>query len=201
MANGIALPPVIVNTVSELSEEQEMKLREYSESIIVKDVRSHERLIDEVALFLHRVVAELPEDKRSVISHMHSANEPLQGKTVLIAEDDMRTLFVMTKVLAEQGLIPIKAENGLRALEIAQERSDIDIFLMDIMMPLMDGYEAISALRGLDAYVDTPIIALTAKAMKEDRARCLEAGASDYLSKPVEQNTLLSLMRVWLSKR
>ena len=192
---------MIVNTVSELSEEQEMKLREYSESIIVKDVRSHERLIDEVALFLHRVVAELPEDKRSLISHMHSANEPLQGKTVLIAEDDMRTLFVMTKVLAEQGLIPIKAENGLRVLEIARERSDIDIFLMDIMMPLMDGYEAISALRELDAYGDTPIIALTAKAMKEDRARCLEAGASDYLSKPVEQNTLLSLMRVWLSKR
>ena len=121
---------------------------------------------------------------------MHSANEPLQGKTVLIAEDDMRTLFVMTKVLAEQGLIPIKAENGLQALEIARERSDIDIFLMDIMMPLMDGYEAISALRELDAYGDTPIIALTAKAMKEDRARCLEAGASDYLSKPVEQNTL-----------
>ena len=201
VAQGIALPPVIVNTVSELSEEQEMKLREYSESIIVKDVRSHERLIDEVALFLHRVVAELPEDKRSLISHMHSANEPLQGKTVLIAEDDMRTLFVMTKVLAEQGLIPIKAENGLRALEIARERSDIDIFLMDIMMPLMDGYEAISALRELEAYGDTPIIALTAKAMKEDRARCLEAGASDYLSKPVEQNTLLSLMRVWLSKR
>lgn len=196
----ISLPPVIVYTVRELTMDEEIALRNYADSIILKDVRSQERLIDEVALFLHRVVNELPEDKKRVIRHLHESDEHLKGRKILIVEDDMRTMFAMTKVLASHGINPIKAENGQKALDILRVNPDVDLILMDMMMPVMDGYEAMQQIRAQSAFVNLPIIALTAKAMKEDRKKCLEAGATDYLSKPVDMDRLLSLVRVWLCR-
>lgn len=196
----INMPPVIIYTVRELTREEDEALRKYAKSIIIKDVRSQERLIDEVALFLHRVVNELPEDKKKVIRNLHESDDNLKGKKVLIAEDDMRTMFAMTKILASHGLNPIKADNGKKALEVLKQNPDIDIILMDMMMPEMDGYEASRCIREMPEYNHLPIIALTAKAMKEDRKKCLDAGASDYLSKPVDQDRLLSLIRVWLCR-
>lgn len=194
------MPPVIVYTVRELSMEEEIALRNYADSIILKDVRSQERLIDEVALFLHRVVNELPEDKKRVIHHLHESDDHLKGRKILIVEDDMRTMFAMTKVLAGHGVNPIKAENGQKALDTLQANNDVDLVLMDMMMPVMDGYEAMQRIRAMPMFVNLPIIALTAKAMKEDRKKCLEAGATDYLSKPVDMDRLLSLVRVWLCR-
>jgi CheY-like chemotaxis protein/signal transduction histidine kinase/HAMP domain-containing protein len=196
----ISLPPVIVYTVRELTMDEEIALRNYADSIILKDVRSQERLIDEVALFLHRVVSELPEDKKRVIRHLHESDEHLKGRKILIVEDDMRTMFAMTKVLAGHGINPVKAENGQKALDVLQLNPDVDLILMDMMMPVMDGYEAMQRIRGIPAFTNLPIIALTAKAMKEDRKKCLEAGATDYLSKPVDMDRLLSLVRVWLCR-
>ena len=196
----INMPPVIIYTVRELTKEEDEALRKYAKSIIIKDVRSQERLIDEVALFLHRVVNELPEDKKNVIRHLHESDDNLKGKKVLVVEDDMRTMFAMTKILAGHGLNPIKADNGKKALEILKLHPDVDLILMDMMMPEMDGYEASRRIRELPEFSHLPIIALTAKAMKEDRKKCLDAGASDYLSKPVDQDRLLSLIRVWLCR-
>ena len=199
-AEKLPLPPIIIHTMRDLSTEEELFLRNYAESIIVKDVRSQERLIDEVALFLHRVVRDLPEEKRRAIMHLHESNEPLRGKKVLIVEDDMRTMFAMARMLAGHGVHPLKAENGERALAMLAEHPDTDLVLMDMMMPVMDGYEATRSVRAQQAYEKLPIIALTAKAMKEDRQRCLEAGATDYLSKPVDPDRLASLMRVLLCR-
>jgi len=195
---AIPLPPIIVHTVRELTVDEEMALRRYADSIILKDVRSQERLIDEVALFLHRVVSELPAEKRQAIQHLHESDEPLKGKTVMVVEDDMRTMFAMSRLLAGHGVNPLKAENGEKALALLNEHPDVDLVLMDMMMPVVDGYEALERIRSQERFSHLPIIALTAKAMKEDRQKCLEAGASDYLSKPVEEDRLLSLMRVWL---
>jgi CheY-like chemotaxis protein len=199
-AEKLPLPPIIVHTVRELTGDEELFLRTYAESIIVKDVRSQERLIDEVALFLHRVVRDLPEDNRRAILHLHESDEPLRGKKVLIVEDDMRTMFAMARVLTGHGVAPIKAENGERALALLAEHPDTDLVLLDMMMPVMDGYEAARQIRSQPAFARLPIVALTAKAMKEDRQRCLEAGATDYLSKPVDPDRLLSLMRVLLCR-
>lgn len=192
------LPPVIIHTVRELTMEEELFLRHFSDSIIIKDVRSHERLVDEVALFLHRVVQELPEDKRQAIFHLRQSDEPLRGKKVLIVEDDMRTMFAMARMLAGHGVHPIKAENGERALAMLAEHPDTDLVLLDMMMPVMDGYETARRLRQDPAFTQLPVIALTAKAMREDRQKCLEAGCTDYLSKPVDPDRLTSLMRVML---
>jgi len=194
------LPPVIVYTVRELTRDEEMELRNYTESIIIKDVRSSERLVDEVALFLHRVVSELPESKRRIIRHLHESDRALTGKKVLIVEDDMRTMFAMVKLLASNGMVPVKAENGQRALEILEQDDEVQVVLMDMMMPVMDGYETSRRLRADARWSKLPIIALTAKAMKADRAKCIEAGATDYLSKPVDPDRLMSLMRVWLCR-
>jgi signal transduction histidine kinase/DNA-binding response OmpR family regulator len=199
-SENIALPPVIIHTVRELTLEEEYILRNYADSIILKDVRSQERLIDEIALFLHRVVRDLPEENQRAILYLRESNEPLQGKKLLIVEDDMRTMFGMARILGGYGILPIKAENGKRAVTILDEQPDIDLVLMDIMMPVMDGYEAIRLIRSQERFVKLPIIALTAKAMKEDRQKCLEAGATDYLSKPVDPDRLISLMRVLLCR-
>ncbi|MEI6543955.1 MAG: response regulator [Methylococcales bacterium] len=196
----INMPPVIVYTVRELTREEETALRNYANSIILKDVRSQERLIDEVALFLHRVIKDLPEDKKRVIQHLHESDEHLNARKVLIVEDDMRTMFAMSKILAEHGLIILKADNGEKALSVLNKHPDVDLVLMDLMMPIMDGYEASRAIRALPQFTNLPIIALTAKAMKEDRKKCIDAGASDYLTKPVDQDRLLSLIRVWLCR-
>jgi PAS domain S-box-containing protein len=199
-AEKLPLPPIIVHTVRELTTDEEYFLRSYADSVIVKDVRSQERLIDEVALFLHRVVRDLPEENRRAILHLHESNEPLRGKKVLIVEDDMRTMFAMARLLASHGVHPIKAENGERALAVLGENPDTDLVLLDMMMPVMDGYEAARRIRALPELGRVPIVALTAKAMKEDRMRCLEAGATDYLSKPVDPERLVSLMRVLLCR-
>jgi PAS domain S-box-containing protein len=194
----VTMPPVIVHTVRDLTMEEEIFLRNYSDSIIIKDVRSQERLIDEVALFLHRVVRELPEDKRRAILHLRESDEPLRGKKVLIVEDDMRTMFAMARLLAAHGIHPLKAENGERALALLDEQPDTDLVLLDMMMPVMDGYETARRLRLQPRFTRLPVIALTAKAMREDRQKCIDAGCTDYLSKPVDPDRLASLMRVLL---
>ena len=197
---SISLPPVIIHTARELTMEEEIYLRNYADSFIIKDVRSEERLIDEVALFLHRVVHDLPEANKRAILHLRESDEPLQGKKVLIVEDDMRTMFAMARLLAGHGVNPLKAEQGQRALEILEEQPDVDLVLMDIMMPIMDGYEAMRKIRSQERFAKLPIVALTAKAMKEDRQKCFQAGATDYLSKPVDPDRLVSLMRVLLCR-
>ena len=191
-------PPVVVYTGRELSWEEDLALRSYSDSIIVKGVRSDERLIDEVSLFLHRVVAELPEQKRQVITELHDQNVLLEGKRVLIVDDDMRTLFALSRILADRGMQILKAENGEKALAALEQEPDVDLVLMDIMMPVLDGYETMERIRAQQRFAGLPIIALTAKAMQGDQERCMQAGASDYLPKPVDQDRLISMLRVWL---
>ncbi len=195
---GLSLPPIIIHTAEDLSPQMEMDLQEYAESIVLKDVRSQERLLDEVSLFLHRVVSDMPDRKRQIIMNLHNTDELLKGKTILVVDDDMRTLFAVSRALTERGMNPLKAENGQKALKILEENPDIDLVLMDIMMPIMDGYEAIGKIRAQEKFRRLPIIALTAKAMKEDRERCIASGANDYMAKPVDQEKLISLMRVWL---
>ena len=195
---GVSLPPVIVHTSKDLTEQEELNLREHADSIVIKDVRSQERLLDEVSLFLHRMVVKMPETKKQMIIDLHENNSLLKGKKVLIVDDDMRTAFALSRLMADRGLTSLKAPNGEKALEILDSESDIDLVLMDIMMPVMNGYETMKKIREQEKFRKLPIIALTAKAMPEDRTMCLEAGASDYLPKPVDQERLLSMMRIWL---
>jgi HAMP domain-containing protein/CheY-like chemotaxis protein/signal transduction histidine kinase len=190
--------PIVIYTGKELSLKQESRLREVSQTIIIKDVRSPERLVDETALFLHRVQKNLPEHKRKMLEQLHQSDTLLQGKRVLVVDDDIRNIFAMTSLLERHGLEVLTAENGRDALEILAEGGHIDAVLMDIMMPEMDGYDTMRAIRRMPQYQALPIIALTAKAMKGDREKCIEAGASDYISKPVDTDQLLSLLRVWV---
>lgn len=198
-SEGIHLPPVIVHTARELTFEEEADLREQAESIVIKDVRSQERLLDEVSLFLHRIVEKMSEKKRQIIIDLHDTDALLRDKKILIVDDDMRTTFALSRLLSERGMKTVKAENGEKALKILNDQPDVDLVLMDIMMPVMDGYEAIQKIRSAETGTrKIPIIALTAKAMKEDREKCIALGASDYLPKPVDQGRLISMMRVWL---
>jgi len=192
------IPPVIVYTGKDLTREEEIELNKYAESIIIKGVRSEERLLDEASLFLHRVVDRLPEKKRRMITNLHNTDVMFQNKRVLMVDDDMRNVFALAKVLEEKGMEVLKAENGQKALDLLGKSGEVDLVLMDIMMPGMDGYETMKRIRAQAKFEKLPIIALTAKAMKEDRARCIAAGASDYLSKPVEVNRLFAMLRVWL---
>ncbi|MBU0992717.1 MAG: response regulator [Proteobacteria bacterium] len=194
----ITMPPVIVYTRRDLTREEDAKLREYAETIIIKGVKSEERLLDEASLFLHRVVSNLPESKRKMITNLHDTDVMFKDKTVLVVDDDMRNVFALSKVLEEKGMRILKAENGQKALDVLKGTPDVDLVLMDIMMPVMDGYETIKRIRDQETFRKLPVIALTAKAMKEDKARCISAGASDYLPKPVDVNRLSSMMRVWL---
>jgi CheY-like chemotaxis protein len=189
---------VIVYTGKELTRRDETKLRRYAETIIVKDVRSPERLLDETALFLHRVERRLPEDKRRMLEQLHTAEAIFHGKRVLVVDDDVRNVFALTSVLEANGMDVLFAENGREALDTLTAHPDVDIVLMDVMMPELDGYEATRQIRGQAAFKRLPIIALTAKAMKGDREDSIAAGASDYITKPVDVDQLLSLMRVWL---
>jgi CheY-like chemotaxis protein len=188
--------PVIVYTGRELSRAEELELRQISESIIVKGAKSAERLVDETAIFLHRVVNKLGKSRQQVIVNLHDRDFYLRDKGVLLVDDDMRNLFALARVLEDRGLKVLKAEAGDKALSILREEAEVDLILMDIMMPGLDGYQTTSAIRELG--IKTPIIALTAKAMKEDRDKCLAAGADDYLSKPIDIDRLMSMMRVWL---
>jgi CheY-like chemotaxis protein len=190
--------PIIIYTGRELSPPEETRLRKLAESIIVKDVKSPERLLDETALFLHRVERKLPEPKRRMLERLHNADAVFAGKKVLIVDDDVRNVFSLTSVLEDHGMVVEFVENGRDALARLQQRPDYDLVLMDIMMPEMDGFETTAAIRRDDRFKTLPIIALTAKAMKGDRERCIAAGASDYITKPVDTEQLLSLMRVWL---
>jgi CheY-like chemotaxis protein len=162
------------------------------------DVQSPERLLDETALFLHRVVTDLPEEKQKMLERLHGSNEILRGRKVLVVDDDARNIFALTSLLENQEMDVVSATNGLNAIDIIQNTSDLNIVLMDIMMPEMDGYETMREIRKAPEFRTIPILALTAKAMKGDREKCLNAGASDYIAKPVNTDQLLSLMRVWL---
>jgi CheY-like chemotaxis protein len=190
--------PIIIYTGKELSQQEETQLRKYAETIIVKDVKSPERLLDETALFLHRVESKLPETKRRMLERLHNTDAVFAGKRVLIVDDDVRNIFSLTSVLEEHGMVVSFAENGRDALKRLEQDANVDLVLMDIMMPEMDGYETTRAIRERQELKGLPIIALTAKAMKGDREKTIAAGASDYITKPVDVEQLLSLMRVWL---
>jgi HAMP domain-containing protein/CheY-like chemotaxis protein/signal transduction histidine kinase len=190
--------PVIIYTGRDLSPEEETRIKKYAETIILKDVKSPERLLDETALFLHRVEAKLPEQKRKMLEHLHDADSVVAGKNVLVVDDDVRNIFSLTSMLEDHGMIVRFAENGKQAIEQLKKDPNVDAVLMDIMMPEMDGYETTKAIRAMDQFKTLPIIALTAKAMKGDREKCIAAGASDYITKPVDTEQLLSLLRVWL---
>ncbi|HYF67289.1 MAG TPA: response regulator [Ohtaekwangia sp.] len=190
--------PIIVYTGKNLSKEDNSKLEMLANTVVLKTAHSHERLLDEATLFLHRVESKLPKEKQKIIRKLHKTDEVLKGKKVLIADDDIRNVYSLVTVLEQEGVECITAENGKAAVEALQNDPAIDMVLMDVMMPEMDGYEASREIRKSTAFQHLPIIALTAKAMKGDREKCLEAGMSDYVSKPLNIQQLVSLMRVWL---
>ena len=196
--HGLQAPPVIVYTGKDLSPAEETELRSLSESIIVKDARSPERLLDETALFLHRVQSRLPEAKRRMLEQVRKQDAVLNGRRVLIVDDDVRNIFALTARLEAYGMIVNFAESGKAAIEMLEADPAYDVVLMDVMMPEMDGNEAIRRLRKDSRFAKMPMISVTAKAMKGDRERCIEAGASDYITKPVDTEKLVSLLRVWL---
>jgi len=195
---GVADVPVVVYTGRELSRKEENELKRIADAIIVKDVRSPDRLLDETALFLHRVEENLPEQKRKMLEQLHESDPVLAGKKALIVDDDMRNIYALTSLLERHKMKVLYAESGAEGIEILQGTPDIDVVLMDVMMPEMDGYEAMRRIRSIDEYKTLPMIALTAKAMKGDREKCMEAGASDYITKPIDAQQLVSLLRVWL---
>jgi CheY-like chemotaxis protein len=192
--------PVIVFTGRELSAEEDAQLHTIARSIVVKGVESPERLLDETALFLHRIVTELPVEKQRMLERLNSSDADLLGRTVLLVDDDSRNIFALSSVLETRGMHVLTATNGREAIELVESTPNVAIVLMDIMMPGMDGYQTIEAIRQLPSFRRLPIIALTAKAMKGDREKCLEAGASDYLAKPVNTEQLLSALRMWLHR-
>ena len=192
--------PVVVFTGKDLSPEEDARLHMLARSVIVKDVESPERLLDETALFLHRVVGDLPEEKRKMLDRLHRSDEALVGKKVLIVDDDVRNIFALSSVLERRGMSVLTAGTGREAIATVESTGDLAIVLMDIMMPEMDGYETMQVIRRNPQFRRLPIIALTAKAMKGDREKCLEAGASEYLAKPVNTEQLLSACRMWLHR-
>ena len=192
--------PVVVFTGKELSPEEDARLHTLARSVVVKGVESPERLLDETALFLHRVVANLPQEKQKMLDRLHRSDEALVGKKVLVVDDDMRNIFALSSVLERRGMAVLTAETGREAVSMLESTPDVAIVLMDIMMPEMDGYATMQVIRQNPSFRRLPIIALTAKAMKGDREKCLEAGASEYLAKPVNTEQLLSALRMWLHR-
>jgi HAMP domain-containing protein/CheY-like chemotaxis protein len=192
--------PIVVFTGRELSEGEEQELRRKAKSVVVKGVQSPERLLDETALFLHRVVADLPEAQQKMIEHLHQSDDALRGRRVLVVDDDVRNIFALNSLLERHNMQVISASNGEDAIRQIESMQDLSLVLMDIMMPEMDGYETMRRIRSDSRFRQLPIIALTAKAMKGDREKCLEAGASDYVAKPVNSDQLLSLVRMWLHR-
>jgi CheY-like chemotaxis protein/signal transduction histidine kinase/HAMP domain-containing protein len=192
--------PVVVFTGKELSPEEDARLHTLARSVVVKDVESPERLLDETSLFLHRVVSELPVEKQRMLDRLHRSDEALIGRKVLVVDDDVRNIFALSSVLERRGMTVLTAGTGREAIETIESIPDLAIVLMDIMMPEMDGYETMQVIRQNPSLRRLPIIALTAKAMKGDREKCLEAGASEYLAKPVNTEQLLSALRMWLHR-
>jgi CheY-like chemotaxis protein len=192
--------PVIVYTGKQLTRKEETSLRKFSDAIVVKDASSPERLLDETSLFLHRVERKLPKEKRRMLEQLHSAEDVFKERKILIVDDDVRNVFALTSVLESHGMAVIYAENGQDGIETLHRNPDVDLVLMDIMMPELDGYQTMQAIRADEAFQQLPIISLTAKAMKGDREKSIASGASDYITKPVDTDQLLSLMRVWLYK-
>ncbi len=192
--------PVVVFTGKELSPEEDARLHTLARSVVVKGVESPERLLDETALFLHRVVADLPIEKQKMLDRLHRSDEALAGRKVLVVDDDMRNIFALSSVLERRGMAVLTAGTGREAISMLESTPDVAIVLMDIMMPEMDGYATMQVIRQNPAFRRLPIIALTAKAMKGDREKCLEAGASEYLAKPVNTEQLLSALRMWLHR-
>jgi CheY-like chemotaxis protein len=201
----VAFPPVIVYTGRALSRDEEQSLRRFSKSIIIKDARSPERLLDEVTLFLHQVESKLPPERQQMLKSARNRETVLEGRRVLVAEDDVRNIFALTSVLEPKGVTVVIARNGREALAVLAKSSgepgaSIDLVLMDIMMPEMDGLTAMREIRKQSRWKNLPIIALTAKAMADDQEKCLAAGANDYIAKPLNVDKLLSLVRVWMPK-
>jgi len=192
--------PIVVFTGKELSPEEDARLHELARSVVVKGVESPERLLDETALFLHRVIADLPQQKQNMLDRLHRSDDALVGKKVLVVDDDVRNIFALSSVLERRGMSVLTAGTGKAAIETLASVPDVSIVLMDIMMPEMDGYETMQVIRQNASFRRLPIIALTAKAMKGDREKCLEAGASEYLAKPVNTEQLLSTLRMWLHR-
>jgi len=190
----------VVFTGRELSEGEERELRKKAKSVVVKGVHSPERLLDETALFLHRVVADLPAAQQKMIEQLHQSDEALRGRRVLVVDDDVRNIFALNSLLERHNMHVLSANNGQDAIRQIESTEDLSLVLMDIMMPEMDGYETMRRIRSDARFRQLPIIALTAKAMKGDREKCLEAGASDYVAKPVNSDQLLSLVRMWLHR-
>jgi CheY-like chemotaxis protein len=192
--------PIIVFTGRELSPEDDIRLRDIARSVIVKGVESPERLLDETALFLHRVIAELPPEQQRMLDRLHQSDEDLAGRTALLVDDDARNIFALSSVLERRGMRVLTATTGREAIELLDAAPEITIILMDIMMPEMDGYQTIEFIRANPRWRRLPIVALTARAMKGDREKCLDAGASDYLAKPVDTEQLLATLRAWLHR-
>jgi CheY-like chemotaxis protein len=192
--------PVVVFTGRDLSTEQEGTLQELARKVVIKGVESPERLLDETSIFLHRVISDLPAHKQEMLERLHRSDEDLRGRNVLVVDDDVRNIFALGSVLERHGMNVLTAQTGREAIDTLEGRSDIAIVLMDIMMPEMDGYQTMSLIRKQPALRRLPIVALTAKAMKGDREKCLDAGASDYLAKPVNTDQLLATLRMWLHR-
>src|SRR6267378_95899 len=192
--------PVVVFTGKELSSEEDARLHTLARSVVVKGVESPERLLDETALFLHRVIADLPPEKQKMLDRLHRSDEALAGRKVLVVDDDVRNIFALSSVLERRGMTVLTAGTGREAIATIESTPDVSIVLMDIMMPEMDGYATMQVIRQNPSFRRLPIVALTAKAMKGDREKCLEAGASEYLAKPVNTDQLLSALRMWLHR-
>jgi CheY-like chemotaxis protein len=192
--------PVVVFTGRELCPEEDAQLHALARSVVVKGVESPERLLDETALFLHRVLSELPPEKRSMLERLYRSDEDLVGKSVLVVDDDVRNIFALSSVLERRGMKVLMASTGREAIETLLTTRDVSMVLMDIMMPEMDGYQTMQKIRENPTFRRLPIVALTAKAMKGDREKCFDAGASDYLAKPVNTEQLLSALRMWLHR-
>jgi HAMP domain-containing protein/CheY-like chemotaxis protein/putative methionine-R-sulfoxide reductase with GAF domain len=192
--------PVVVFTGKELSPDEDTRLRSIARSVVVKGVESPERLLDETALLLHRSVLKLPSEKQEMLDRLHRSDDALTGKKVLVVDDDVRNIFALSSILERRGMIVLTAGTGRQAIALLESTPDVSIVLMDIMMPGLDGYETMQVIRQNQAFRKLPIIALTAKAMKGDREKCLEAGASEYLAKPVNTDQLLSALRMWLHR-
>jgi CheY-like chemotaxis protein len=190
--------PMVVYTGKDLTPDEQARLQAMAKSVVLKDVQSPERLFDETALFLHRIIADLPESKRLMLDRLHGSPDVLRNRKVLVVDDDARNIFALTTILENQEMNVMSATNGRQAIDIIKSTPDLSMVLMDIMMPEMDGYQTMREIRGDQRFKTLPILALTAKAMKGDREKCLQAGASDYIAKPVDTDQLLSLLRVWL---